>query len=375
MKDVNDTSSTSTTALPQIPVARLTGHDGPVQDVCWHGTSKTTKYCLTAGHDRSVRLWNPFRVDPDFVERSKTKKRPSSSSSVDHQDLPPALEIQKYTTGFAYDVNSVCVSNNNATNSPDRPDILLAACNKTLHVLDLVTAKSLRKLDGHHSGRINAVASHQQDVYLSASFDTTVALWDGRALNNRKPIQVLSDAKDSVTDVHVTVEGGENQSISTDAYIRTASVDGCVRTYDLRKGVLQCDNVGSSITAMALSKDRQCLAVSCLDGCIRLLDTSTGELLNTYQGDHVAGNYGLQVDILANDATVVSGSENGNVVLYDLVRATSSVLPGATRRPTCALAAHPTQSSTLLTASYDNRTVVWSHGNDTRWLDQLDDTS
>lgn len=239
----------------------------------------------------------------------------------------------------------------------------------------MVTAKSLRKLgEQHHNGRINAVASYQQDIYLSGSFDTTVALWDGRAWNNRKPIQVLTDAKDSVTDVLVTVESGDNEgsSMNHSAYIRTASVDGCVRTYDLRRGVLQCDNVGSSITSMALSKDRQCLAVSCLDGIIRLLDANgSGELLNTYQGDHVAGNYGLQVDILANDATVVSGSEDGAVVLYDLVRATSTVLPGATRRPTCAIADHPTQTSTLLTASYDNRTVVWSHDQDRRWQDQV----
>jgi mitogen-activated protein kinase organizer 1 len=165
-----------------------------------------------------------------------------------------------------------------------------------------------------------------------------------------------------------------NTSSSTTSFaiIRTASVDGCVRTYDLRKGVVQCDDVGSSITSMALSQDRQCLAVSCLDGCIRLLDTTSGELLNTYQGDHAAGNFAIQVDILANDGTIVSGSEDGNVVLYDLVRATSTVLPGATRRPTCAIAAHPTQSSTIISASYDNRTVVWSHDQDTRWQEQLD---
>ncbi|KAG7373201.1 myosin heavy-chain kinase [Nitzschia inconspicua] len=376
MKDIHDATSASfstANALPQRPVARLSGHDGPVQDVCWHGSSKTTKYCLTAGHDRSVRLWNPFRVDPDYIEKTKqnmTKKRPIPQAQHSaHQDLPRLLEIQKYTSGLAYEVNAIAVA---GSSSSDRPDLLLAASNKTMHVMDIVTAKSLRKLDGHHSGRINSVAAYQQEVYLSASFDTTVALWDGRALNNRRPIQILSDAKDSITDVLVTVDEALDDSyMNSCAYIRTASVDGCIRTYDLRKGILQSDSVGSSITTISLSKDRQCLVVSCLDGCIRLLDINSGELMNTYQGDHVAGNYGLQVDILADDATIVSGSEDGSVVLYDLVSAASKILPGETRRPTCAIAAHPTQPATLLTASYDNRTVVWSHEEDTRWQEQL----
>jgi mitogen-activated protein kinase organizer 1 len=351
----NSTTPSQHPLTPQIPVARLTGHDGPVQDICWLKNKTNSKYCLTAGHDRSVKLWNPYRVDPDFVERrqttgknqrnrsgiSSTKKRPllphqHRRPDNEYQDLPAVLEIQSYTAGFAYEVDAVCVATNNTTS--DSSDALLAACNKTLHCVDIVTAKPLRKLEGYHSGRINAIAAYNQDVYLSASFDTTVALWDGRNHNsNRRPIQILKDAKDSVTDVHVAVESQpraaarENNNMNTTttnsfANIRTASVDGCVRTYDLRKGVVQCDDVGSSITSMSLTQDGQCLAVSCLDGCIRLLDTTTGELLNTYKGDHTAGNFALQVDILANDATIVSGSEVGNVVLYDLVRATSTVL-------------------------------------------------
>lgn len=198
---------------------------------------------------------------------------------------------------------------------------------------------------------INAVAAAKHaEAYLSASYDGTVAIWDGRSSDTR-PIQVLKEAKDSVTDVVVV----QNE----DCIIRTSSVDGFIRTYDLRKGLVHADDCGSPITSMALTKDGECLAVSCLDGTIRLLQD--GELLNTFTG-HKAGNYALQVGILANDSTIISASEDGTCILSDLVQATRvqalEVSPG---RPACSIATHPKISSVVITASYDETTTVWSH--------------
>jgi mitogen-activated protein kinase organizer 1 len=373
--------------LPQVPVARLSGHDGPVQAITF---TSNGKYCLTAGHDRSVRLWNPTRVDPEYVERqsiSRKKRTKTTLSSLnskqqsipdngerEFQDLPPSLEIQKYTSGFAYDVSALTTTSSSSQQQQD--DLLLAASNKTCIIFDLLTAQQKRQVgSSHHSGRINAVAAFDSQVFLTASFDTTVALWDGRAHQNRRPIQVLKDAKDSVTNVQLVVAGGGTNdstslSASSNTLIRTASVDGCVRTYDLRKGTLSCDDFMSPITGMAATKDGQCLVVSCLDGTIRLMELDTGELLNTYHGHHTAGNYGLQVDVLANDATIITGSEDGSCVLYDLVTAKQVQNLQGPARPTCTVVSHPNQSSVVIAASYDNSTVVWA-GEDTKWQQQL----
>jgi mitogen-activated protein kinase organizer 1 len=218
-----------------------------------------------------------------------------------------------------------------------------------------------------------------------------VSIWDGRARSSTKPVQSLQDAKDSVTSVHVVQAGGGDPSQSSSALpnlatggatalIRTSSVDGVIRTYDVRRGLLQCDNCGSPITSMARTRDGQCLAISCLDGTIRLMELETGELLNTYHGHHTAGQYGLEVAILANDATIVTGSEDGCCVLYDLVRATrtqcllpheSSASCGTGRpHPLCSIAAHPTKSSVVLTASYDGTNVVWAD-DPSLWSHQL----
>ena len=267
------------------------------------------------------------------------------------------MPIQSYTSGYTHAITAVL-----ATESSQ--PLLLAASNRTLVVSDLITQQCKRRFQGHHLGTIQQIAvgggSRQAaDVYLTASYDATVALWDGRS-SDVKPLQILKEAKDSVTDVQVVLSGHEDQHRS-DVYIRTASIDGVLRTYDLRRGLLQSDDCGSPITSMAATKDGQCVAVSCLDGTIRLLQADSGELLNTYSG-HKAGNYALQVGILANDATIISGSEDGVCVLSDLVQAhrvqALEVSPGT---PVCAIAAHPTLSSVVVTVSYDATTTVWSH--------------
>jgi mitogen-activated protein kinase organizer 1 len=178
-----------------------------------------------------------------------------------------------------------------------------------------------------------------------------------RSSKSPAPIQILSQARDSVTGVETL------QHVDGEALIRTCSVDGIVRTYDLRKGILQEDNVDNAIFSMALTHDAQCLAISCLDGTIRLMEAETGELLNTYSKHHVAGNYALSCNFTADDAHVVTGSEDGRVVLYDLVRGEMVQELLGHLKPTCSVASHPLrqQSSIVISASYDGSAIVWAN--------------
>jgi mitogen-activated protein kinase organizer 1 len=317
------------------------------------------KYCLTGGHDRTVRLWNPARLDPAFppaVTGNFIRGNDPDPNAVPVEALPRALPIQTYADGLTHPVTAVAVDKESTT--------LLAASDKTLVVTDVVTQQVKRRFQGH-VGCINAVAiSEKSETYLSASYDATVRIWDGRS-RSYEPIQILKQAKDSVTNVHVVQDDGL-------ALIRTGAVDGIVRTYDLRMGLIRCDDCGSSITSMAPTHDGECLVVSCLDGTIRLLGLDSGELLNTYDSHHVAGQYGLECCVTSDDQTIVSGSEDGRVVLYDLVRATRiQSLEGHTR-PTCSVAAHPQRefSSVVITASFDGNAIVWANNADyMKWQD------
>lgn len=69
-------------------------------------------------------------------------------------------------------------------------------------------------------------------VVISGSYDATVRLWDCKS-QSTKPIQVLEEARDSVSSLHVV--GHE---------IVTGSVDGRMRVYDLRMGMTFVDVIG-----------------------------------------------------------------------------------------------------------------------------------
>lgn len=306
---------------------------------------------MTGGVDRTVRLWNPSRLDPAFPPRPW-----AGGEDVPVNAIPRALSIQVYEDGITHPVSAIAID--------EKSTILASASEKTVVVSDVVTKQAKRRFQGH-DGRVNALAiSNNSETFLSASYDATVRIWDGRS-RNHDPIQILKEAKDSVTDVHVVQN--DNQAL-----IRTASVDGRIRTYDLRKGIVRCDDLSSPITSMSQTQDGQYLAASCLDGTIRLIELDSGELVNTYDKHHKAGQYGLMCAITADGTTIVSGSEDGQCVLYDLIHATCVQSLIGHSRPTCAVAAHPkiSNGSVVLTASYDGNAIVWANSPDyMRWED------
>lgn len=307
---------------------------------------------MTGGHDRTVRLWNPLRLDPAFS---------TDDNAQTSQQIPRGLPIQTYSSNFTHSISALDTATSN-----ENTEWLLTAHDKTLVLTDLVTTQVLRTLSGYHSARINACQfSHpiMRDVCVSASYDRSVALWDLRAKHSHRPIQVLDQAKDSVTDILVSTT---NESAPI---LRSCSVDGCIRSYDIRRGILKCDDCSVPLTSMALDKQEQCLVVGGLDGTVRLVECESGELVNTYHGSHTSGSFGLHVAVLANDATIATGSEDGSCVLYDYVQAncvqklSSTVSTTSSEQaPTCAIAAHPKQSSVLITTNFkEEAAVVWAH--------------
>ncbi len=77
---------------------------------------------------------------------------------------------------------------------------------------------------------------------------------------------------------------------------------------------------GVPITHVAVSNDGKCILASCLDSKVRLLETDTGELLNTYSGHHAA-SMRAEGRLSHDDACVLSTSEDGRVVVWDIVQA------------------------------------------------------
>ena len=100
---------------------------------------------------------------------------------------------------------------------------------KCLFLWDVSTGQPIRRYRAHVA-TVNTVRFNEDSsVIISGSVDGSVKLWDFKS-NSKEPIQVLDEAKDSVSSVTVS-----------DQQIVSASLDFAVRTYDIRKGIMVCD--------------------------------------------------------------------------------------------------------------------------------------
>lgn len=336
--------------LPSIPSFRLFGHDGPIRAVQF---SADGTYCITGGNDRTVRLFNPLRLDPAYSSNSPIMNNKREKYL---NELPHALPIQTYTDGYTYPISAIDLDDTSTT--------LVAGSDKTLVVTDVITRKLKRRFQGH-SGRINSVScSSGGSTFLSASYDGTVRIFDGRSFNS-EPIQILSDAKDSVSCVKVFQKEEGFSGIST-AEIITSSVDGKLRTYDLRKGLMKVDDFGKDtvLTYLSQTNDSLCNAVATLGDSVHIVEKSSGALLKTLRGGHHSGRYAIECAFTANDKYVVSGSENGDAVFYDVVSGKVVQTLKGHSRATCTVAVHPNEnkSSCVITGSYDGNALVWTNG-------------
>ncbi|KAJ3062499.1 WD repeat-containing protein 83, partial [Podochytrium sp. JEL0797] len=248
----------------------LQGHTGAVNVAEWN---KSGEYVATGGADRSVKLWNPHT----------------------------GLCVKTYA-GHGKEVLGIAISTDNTK-------FASAGGDKAAILWDVATGRSIRKFTGH-AARINAVAfNFDASVVVTASYDATVRFWDCRS-QSYTPIQVLTEAKDSVSSVQVTQQD-----------VLTGSVDGKLRVYDIRMGLCTVDDVGHSITSARFSNDLNCILASTLDSTIRLFDKENGEMLASYQG-HKNGDYKIISTLSNDDAQVWSGSEDGRICCWDLVEGT-----------------------------------------------------
>ncbi len=223
--------------FPSTPIARLTGHKGPIHALTYSAGSG--QYLLSGSSDRTINLYNPFKA-PSIA---------SEDSSVKSTTPSPAL-VQSYNGAHAHEILTLAVAGDNSR-------FVSGGGDKTVFLWDVATAKTLRRYGGGpggHGGRIECVAfgGEGDSVVVSGSFDSSVRLWDTKSRDGR-PLMVLSEARDSVSCLVV----GEAEVVA-------GSVDGRVRGYDLRMGMVSVDVIGSKSPRLLL------VTLVCAGGQVRL---------------------------------------------------------------------------------------------------------
>ncbi|KAI8431368.1 hypothetical protein MSG28_015903, partial [Choristoneura fumiferana] len=276
-------------------------------------------YCLTCGADKKIKLWNPQRQ----------------------------LLLKTYG-GHANEVLD-------AAGSCDSSQIISCSADKSVILWDVTTGQPLRRYRGHASSVTRVKYNEESTMAISGSVDNTVAFWD--VLSRRQePVQVLKDAKDTITSIQIT-----------DYEVVTCSVDSHVRRYDLRVGKMVSDFIGHIITFGSLTHDGQCYILSCADSSVKLFDKDSGELLNTFTG-HESKDYLLENAVNAKDSHIISGSATGEVFFWDLISSkVTSKLVHKLNKPIVSLSHHPTEDY-LLTACEDE-VILWDEAMRKRWTD------
>jgi len=247
--------------------------------------------------------------------------------------------IKEYKDGHGYSVCSIAVNIESKV-------IASAGGDRAIVFWDLNTARVIRKLRGHES-KINSLQYNQNfSAIFSGSYDKTVRVWDLKA-RSRKPIQIMSQFKDSVSCVMVR-----------DNSIFTGCIDGCIRIFDIRMGMLTTDHLGYPVTDITVSSDNKCILASCLDSTVRLMDLSDGSMLQSYKG-HVNKDTAISSGLTHNDAYVFSASEDGNLLFWELVDAKQAAkIKAHDTTVTCAI--YHNTSNKMLTADIRGYIKLWN---------------
>lgn len=109
---------------------------------------------------------------------------------------------------------------------------------------------------------------------------------------------------------------------------------------------------------MTMTSDGQCLLTSCQDEVIRLIDTDGGEILTEYKGHRGSNDYRIECDVLKGDGYIITGSDNGEAIIYDFLEANEVKRLKLGRNVVSSLCTHPTEDQILFASGREIQ--LWS---------------
>jgi COMPASS component SWD3 len=234
--------------------------------------------CASASADGTVKLWQVY------------------------QDEAPSDDIMPCLTSLVGHSRGI----NDVTWSPQAPYVATASDDKSLRLWDAHTGEALVEFRGHSNFVFCCKFNPQSNLLVSGSFDETVKLWDVRSGDC---VCTLPAHSDPVTGVDLNRDG---------TCIVSGSHDGLIRIWDTATG--EClktiyAQANPPVSMVKYSPNGKYILSGTLDGSLRLWKTST--CCKTYVS-HSNSKYCLASDFLVGGQAIVTGSESGQIYLYDL---------------------------------------------------------
>jgi COMPASS component SWD3 len=324
-RQASDSPSTTTpslkpTSLHYKPALILRGHKKPISIVRF---SPDGRYIASGSSDCTIKLWS------------------ASTGALEHT-------LEGHLAGISA-----------LTWSPDSRILASGSDDKSIRLWD--TQKGLphpTPLLGHHNYVYSLCFSPKGNMLVSGSYDEAVFLWDVRAARVMRSLPAHSDPVSSV------------DFVRDGTLIVSCSHDGLIRVWDTATGqclrtIVHEDN--APVTCVRFSPNGKYILAWTLDSCLRLWNyiEGKGKCVKTYQG-HVNKQYSLSGAFGTYGANqqyafVASGSEEGNVLLWDV--SSKNVLQRLEGHGDVVMAVdtHPTERM-IASAGLDRTVRVWKEG-------------
>ena len=334
--DIDSESSKATTAAPNAAQKQSSSSSGvtpPLVQFPYYGEHKRavsavalapsrvtpeSPVCASASADGTVKLWKVLHheMPPSLVSdkqsyvvstESLTGATPSSVSFIPTSSLSFALPPLTTLVGHSRGINDVSWS-------PLAGQVATASDDKTLRLWDAETSDPLVEFRGHSNFVFCVRFNHPQaNLLVSGSFDETVKLWDVRT---GECVSTLPAHSDPVTGVDTNRDG---------TCVVSGSHDGLTRIWDTATG--ECLKTffargNPPVSSVRYSPNGRYILTGTLDETLRLWKVGTqSHCVKTYQG-HANTKYcvasAFLVDAASQRQAVVTGSETGNIHVYDL---------------------------------------------------------
>jgi len=183
----------------------------------------------------------------------------------------------------------------------------------SLRYLSLHDNQFLRYFHGHTAPVTALEMSPKEDLFVSASRDSSVRLWD---LRQEAALGVLSVPNHSPPAVSFDPEGLIFATAMSDQTTRA------VRLYDMRsyaKGPFTTFRLSGPPVAfhhLSFSNDGKTILLPSTSDAIDLIDAFDGNQLATYRGHSNAGGLMLEASFTPDGQFVLSGSDDGTVHVW-----------------------------------------------------------